>query len=82
MVKKLKTAGSVGSIRVQRSLAACRALLFCDDQWPLPSYSSRSRADMTGKSLRRLAAGFLALDFGFDAGDRAPELIACVQGLD
>ena len=23
----------MGSIRVRRSLAACRALLFCDDQW-------------------------------------------------
>jgi hypothetical protein len=30
--QKIETAGSVGSIRVRRSLAACRALLFCDDQ--------------------------------------------------
>ena len=30
--QKIETAGSVGSIRVWRSLAACRALLFCDDQ--------------------------------------------------
>jgi Succinyl-CoA ligase like flavodoxin domain len=32
--QKIETAGSMGSIRVRRSLAACRALLFCDDQWP------------------------------------------------
>jgi putative transposase len=31
--QKIETAGSVGSIRVPRSLAACRALPFCDDQW-------------------------------------------------
>ena len=31
--QKIETAGSVGSIRVRRSLAACRALLYCDDQW-------------------------------------------------